>query len=201
MSESSGQAATNTVPPLKGLVLAGGRSRRMGRDKAYLEHGDDTQLGYAVGLLQSVAPQVFVSARADQARDPERARFQQIIDRYDDLGPIAGILSAMDSDPQAAWLVLACDLPNVTPATLAALLAAREPGRPFTAFRSSENDLPEPLCAIYEPLARPLLDAFVADGLACPRKIMIRSDTRLIAQPDPRALHNVNTPEDLEATR
>lgn len=186
-----------TTPGLKGLVLAGGRSRRMGRDKARLRHGDETQLGYAVGLLESSLPDVYVSARAEQARDPERARFALIIDRYDDLGPVAGILSAMDHDPQAAWLVLACDLPNVTPATLAALLAARDPARPFTAFRSSSNDLPEPLCAIYEPRARPLIDAYVDEGFACPRKMMIRSDTALIAQPDPRSLDNVNTPDDL----
>lgn len=186
------------TPALKGLVLAGGRSRRMGRDKAHLRHGDDSQLAFAVRLLATFVPRVYVSTRAAQASDPERARFPQIVDRYDDMGPIAGVLSAMDSDPQAAWLVVACDLPNLTAATLETLLAARDPARPFTAFKSSVNDLPEPLCAVYEPGARPLLDEFVAAGIACPRKMMIRSDTLLLAQPDPRALHNVNTPADLE---
>ncbi len=192
------EGTATVAPVLNGLVLAGGRSRRMGNDKAHLRHGDDTQLAFAVRLLEACVPRVFVSTRAEQADDPERARFALIVDRYDDLGPVAGILSAMDSDPQAAWLVLACDLPNVTAATLAALLAARDPARPFTAFRSSVDDLPEPLCAVYEPAARPLLDDYVAAGIACPRKIMIRADTRLVVQPDPRALHNVNTPADLE---
>lgn len=186
--------------PLYGLVLAGGRSRRMGRDKAHLRHGEESQLARAVRLLGYVAEPVYVSARADQAADPERARFAQIVDRYEDLGPIAGILSAFDHAPDAAWLVLACDLPNVDEETLATLIAARDPGRPFTAYRSSSNDLPEPLCAIWEPGSRELVDAFVADGIACPRKMMIRSDTRLIAQPDPRMLDNVNTPEDLGAS-
>lgn len=184
--------------PLKGLVLAGGQSRRMGSDKARLRHGEDTQLAFAVRLLGEAVDEVFVSTRPEQEDDPERARFRRIVDRYDDLGPVAGILSAFDADPDAAWLVLACDLPRVTPATIAALLAGRDRTRPFTAFRSSVNGLPEPLCAIWEPAARPLVDAFVAEGLRCPRKMMIRAEAALLDQPDPDSLDNVNTREDLE---
>lgn len=186
---------------LLGLVLAGGQSRRMGRDKALLRHGGESQLAWAVRMLSPFAGRVFVSTRAGQRDDPERARFDCIVDRYDDLGPAAGILSAFDHDPDAAWLVLACDLPNVDRATLEALIAGRDPARPFTAFRSSTNDLPEPLCAIYEPAARALIARFADDGVSCPRKMMINSDTRLLTQPDPRALDNVNTPADLGRSR
>lgn len=186
----------NEIPVLFGLVLAGGESRRMGSDKALLQRGTETQLDYAVRIVSAVVDQVFVSARRSQA-DAVRAKHALIIDHYENLGPVAGILSAMDHEPQVAWLVLACDLPNVTPDTLLALLAGRESHHPFTAFRSSHNDLPEPLCAIYEPGARQLLDGFVSDGLACPRKIMIRSNTELLVQADPVWLDNVNTPQDL----
>lgn len=186
----------NEIPVLFGLVLAGGESRRMGSDKALLRHGDETQLDYAVRIVSAVVDRAFVSARASQA-DAVRKQYSLINDQYENLGPVAGILSAMDYDPQVAWLVLACDLPNVTQDTLQALVAGRKPHQPFTAFRSSHNDLPEPLCAIYEPGARQLLDGFVHDGIACPRKIMIRSNTRLLVQSDPAWLDNVNTPQDL----
>lgn len=189
----------NETPVLTGLVLAGGESRRMGKDKALLKRGAETQLDYAVRILSAVVDRVFVSARASQDSS-ERTRYPLIVDRYENIGPVAGILSAMDFDPQLAWLVLACDLPNVTEETLQALVAARRPQQPFTAFRSSHNDLPEPLCAVYEPGARQLLDGFVHDGIACPRKIMIRSNTCLLAQADPAWLLNVNTPQDLERT-
>ncbi len=185
--------------PLHGLVLAGGQSRRMGSDKALLQRGAETQLDFAVRLLTGVVPKTWVSARAEQS-GTERARHPLIIDRYDNLGPLAGILSAMDHDPQAAWLVLACDLPNVTPTTLQALVNGRDPGQPFTAFASIHNGLPEPLCAIFEPAARPLLDADVHAGIACPRKIMIRANIELLQQPDPAALDNINTPQDLART-
>ncbi|MBT8085067.1 MAG: NTP transferase domain-containing protein [Woeseia sp.] len=186
----------NEAPPLFGLVLAGGESRRMGVDKALLRHGDESQLDYAVRMVSTVVAETWVSARKSQG-GAERAQYPLILDRYENLGPAAGILSAMDHDPRVAWLVLACDLPNVTASTLRALVAGRAENQPFTAFRSSHNDLPEPLCAIYEPGARQLLDGFIGEGINCPRKVMIRSNTRLLSQPDPASLDNINTPQDL----
>jgi molybdopterin-guanine dinucleotide biosynthesis protein A len=180
-----------------GLVLAGGQSRRMGKDKALLRHNGETQLGRAVRLLQQQLERVFVSARADQAAEPERARFSQIVDRYADLGPLAGILSAMDTEPHAVWLVVACDLPNLDSETIRHLLDERSATQPFTAYRSSFDGLPEPLCAIYNPSARRILNEFVAAGIQCPRKIMMRSDTRLLEARNPRALVNINTPDEL----
>jgi molybdenum cofactor guanylyltransferase len=187
----------NTAEGTCGLVLAGGKSRRMGQDKALLRHNGETQLGLAVRLLQQHLARVFVSARADQSTEPERARFSQIVDRYANLGPLAGILSAMDTDPQAAWLVVACDLPNLDSETICHLLDERSATQPFTAYRSSVDGMPEPLCAIYNPSARRILDEFVAAGIQCPRKIMMRSDTRLLEARNPKALDNINTPDEL----
>lgn len=182
---------------LYGLVLAGGRSQRMGRDKALLERDGRSQLEFAFELLQTVTDRTFVSRRADQDGDPVRRRFPGIVDRYDGIGPVAGILSAFDAHPGVDWLVLACDLPNVDADTLTALVAGRDSERPFTAYRSSYDGLPEPLCAIYGRDSRAIVRAFVDDGVVCPRKILIRSDTALLVQADPSSLDNVNTPDDL----
>ncbi len=183
--------------PVYGLVLAGGQSRRMGRDKAALERDGQSQLDYIFAVLGEVTEKAFVSARASQKDDPVRRRFPQIVDRYDDLGPIAGILSALEARPGVDWLVIACDLPNIDRETLEYLLANRSAEQPFTAFRSSHDGLPEPLCAIYRAGSETLIRRFVAEGIHCPRKMLIRSDTALLEQPDPHALDNVNTPEDL----
>ncbi len=184
--------------PVFGLVLAGGESRRMGQDKATLRRAGQSQLAYVVHLLDELVERVFVSARADQQDDTERSRFEQIVDRYEGLGPVAGILSAMDEYPDVDWLVLACDLPNIDAPTLTNLLQKRSPDRPFSAYRSSYDSLPEPLCAVYTAASSDIVRGFVADGLYCPRKMLIRSDTLLLEQPDPVALDNVNTPDDLE---
>lgn len=185
---------------IKGLVLAGGQSRRMGSDKALLLRDGKSQLERAVELLGEHLAEVFVSARRDQATEPERSRFPLITDRYDDLGPIAGILSAMDSDSQSAWLVLACDLPNVDTGTIGKLIAAYSEKHPFIAYKSTHDSLPEPLCAIFMPSSRKIIDRFVNDGIVCPRKMLIRSDTLQLKQANPKALDNMNSPEDLVGT-
>ena len=183
-----------TVPPLNGLVLAGGRSSRMQRDKAAIEfRAGETQLDAAMRLLEGRVARAFVSVRADQQNDPARARHTAIVDRGDIEGPIAGISAAFARYPDAAWLVLACDLPFLDAHTLDTLIAARSADHDATAFLSSHDGLPEPLCAIYEPRARAALAAQIAAGRNCPRKFLIKAHTRLLDQPNPRALDNVNT--------
>ncbi|MDH3612732.1 MAG: NTP transferase domain-containing protein [Gammaproteobacteria bacterium] len=186
--------------PIYGLVLAGGESRRMGQDKALLVRDGQSQLEHIGALLAGSVDRVFVSVRSEQQDETERSRFTQIADRYYDIGPIAGVLSAMDEYPEVDWLVVACDLPNIDAPTLHYLLDNRSAEQPFTAFRSSHDDLPEPLCAVYQAGSDAIVRQFVNDSVVCPRKILIRSDTRLLEQPNPAALDNVNTPDDLEGS-
>lgn len=190
--------ATNEL--VYGLVLAGGRSKRMGHDKALLRVDGESQLSRAVHLLETFVDRVFVSTRVDQQDEPERSKFQQIVDRYQGLGPLAGIMSAMEEYPNAGWLVIACDLPYVDELTIRYLLDSRSSDHPFTAYKSSIDGQPEPLCAFYSAGTAAIIQAFVEDGLICPRKILIRSDTHLLDQPNPEALDNINTPEDLART-
>lgn len=179
---------------LNGLVLAGGRSTRMQRDKAALEYRPGvTQLDAAMALLEGRVARAFVSVRADQAGDATRGRYPSIADLGDAEGPIAGITAALTREPEAAWLVLACDLPFLDARTLDFLIASRDTARVATAFRSSHDGLPEPLCAIYEPGALAAIRAHIAAGKNCPRKFLISADVKLLDQPDPRALDNVNT--------
>lgn len=189
-----------TNEPIYGLVLAGGESRRMGQDKALLSRDGKSQLAHIVALLDDVVDAVFVSTRAEQQGDAERGRFRQIIDQFDGIGPVAGILSALEEHPLVDWLVVACDLPNIDSETLRFLLENRSRTQLFTAFKSSHDGLPEPLCALYRPGSAAIIEAFIDEGIVCPRKILMRSDTRLLAQPNPRALDNVNTPDDLAAS-
>ncbi len=128
------------APPLYGLVLAGGRSTRMQRDKAALSYQGRNQLDRAMDLLGSCVQQAFVSVRADQRSDPARARYPQVLDACDGLGPIAGIAAAQALQPDAAWLVLACDLPFLEARVLQFLIAASRSGAqsppPFVPIRA-----------------------------------------------------------------
>jgi molybdopterin-guanine dinucleotide biosynthesis protein A len=184
-----------------GLVLAGGRSTRMQRDKAVLEYGGKPQLLAAWELVAAVTERAFVSVRADQRDEPLRAALPQIVDQVAAEGPIAGILSALDLHPDHAWLVVACDLPHLDRATLERLLAERDTTQLATAYRSAWDGLPEPLCAIYEPASRKPLHAFLASGRICPRKFLGGPQVRLIDLADSHALDNVNTPDEYRAAQ
>lgn len=195
------------IPPLHGLVLAGGHSSRMGRDKAALVHADGRTLARRTYdlLREAGCARVALSLRHDQEmpdgfadagpveiiRDPAGAS----------LGPIAGILAGQRLQPGAAWLVVACDLPRLDLATLRNLAASHQPDEPFLAYRSESDGLPEPLCALYGPAALAVLERALADDFRCPRKVLIRNDCRLLAPVTPRALDNANTPEDWENAR
>jgi molybdopterin-guanine dinucleotide biosynthesis protein A len=190
---------TTPARPLYGLLLTGGASRRMGQDKALLNYGDQPQLLAAYALLDAVVAQAFVSVREDQRDEQTRRNLPQIVDQLSDVGPAAGLLAAHARYPEAAWLVLACDLPLLNRDTLDALLAARDALRDATAFASAHDGLPEPLCAIWEPSAIDALASSVAAGRVCPRKNLISINTHLITAVDPRALDNANSPDDREA--
>lgn len=183
--------------PLYGLVLGGGRSERMGTDKASLAyHGGKPQTRRCLDLLEPLCARSFVSCRAEQAGDPAFAGLPQIHDAFLDFGPMGGILSALRAHPGAAFLVIACDLPFLDAATLDALARGRDPQRAATAFAGPQNGLPEPLCAIYEPRAYARALQLLGQGVDCPRKFILNSSSALLAAPDARALRNVNDPGD-----
>jgi molybdopterin-guanine dinucleotide biosynthesis protein A len=185
-----------SLAPVYGLILAGGVSSRMQRDKAALQYGGKTQLDRAFELASRHVARVFVSVRASQTDDPTRAQRPMIVDSVAGDGPTVGIRSALAAYPEVAWLVLACDLPFLSDAALSQLLRERDAARVATAYRSAHDGLPEPLCAIWEPAAATALAAYQAGGGHCPRKFLIRHATHLLEPLDRRALDNVNTPEE-----
>jgi molybdenum cofactor guanylyltransferase len=185
-----------SIGPVFGLILAGGASKRMQRDKAALKYRGKTQLERAFELARRHVDKVFVSVRANQTSDPTRAPLPMIVDSGEGEGPIVGIRSALAAYPEAAWLVLACDLPFLSDAAIEGLLRRRDPSVLATAYKSAHDGLPEPLCAIWEPVAARVLAEYQAGGGQCPRKFLIRHGAHLIDPLDPRALDNVNTPEE-----
>lgn len=187
------------TPPLNGLVLIGGKSTRMNKDKSKLVYHDNLpQHEYLTNLLAGYCENVFVSAR-DEAQAAEYNN-DVITDKFIGLGPYGGILSAMQSNPNSAWLVVAVDLPYLDEATISNLVTNRNTSKAATCFIDPKNEFPEPLITIWEPRAYPILLEFLAKGYSCPRKALINSDVEVIFERDVKALTNVNTPEELEET-
>jgi molybdopterin-guanine dinucleotide biosynthesis protein A len=183
---------------LRGVVVAGGRSTRFGRDKAALIVAGQSLLERAVATLSTVVSEVRIAVRADQMSDSLRRRFTPLADIAEDIGPAAGILAAHRWCPDAAWLVLACDMPRVTPDMLALLVSHRDATGPATAFRTPADGMPEPLCAIYEPatLAR-FRRQVETGGNPSPRSWLVAEQAVLLDAPGADALKSINTPDDL----
>ncbi len=167
----------------------------MGRDKAAIDYHDMPQSRYCLALLAPFCAQVFLSNRAEQADDPGHAGLPQIHDRYLGIGPLGGVLSAFETDPKAAWLVLACDMPRVDSRVIRTLLAGRNPQKHATAYRMAAGFF-EPLCAVYEPAALPSLQAAMRAGQTGLRHILETLAVQAISPDDERLLGSINSSGD-----
>lgn len=187
------------VPKVKALILAGGKSTRMNEDKSQLKyHGDLSQEVYLASMCAELGLEAYISKSAN-AEVEEIDTYKVIKDRYVDMGPHGAILSAFLHDPEAAWLVLACDLPYITKESISQLLQSRSLKHYATAFKLEQNPFPEPLIAIYEPhIYRRMLD-FLAMGYACPRKVLINSEVSHVIIQDAQIAFNANTQDEKSA--
>jgi molybdopterin-guanine dinucleotide biosynthesis protein A len=187
-------------PVLNGLVLAGGKSMRMGYDKGTVNWFGKEQRYHVADMLKPLCNEVFISCRTDQ-KQQINVNYNVLEDTFTGLGPFGAILSAFREQPDSAWLVVACDLPLLETDTFKFLISQRNISAIATAFNSPDNEFPEPLITIWEPKSYLVLLEFLAQGYSCPRKVLINSDTHLVQAPNTDALTNVNTPEDLEKVK
>jgi len=187
------------VPPVFGLLLAGGRSRRFGRDKAGIEVDGQVLLARIFALIDRVCDQVYVSVRVDQADEALRKQHKLIFDLQPELGPAGGILAAHAHSPDAAWLVTACDMPLLDEASIRRLIESRRADKAGTSYRSPLHGGPEPLCAIWEPATlKRFRQRVESGGGLSPRAMLADVEIELIAAADVRVLANVNTQADFD---
>jgi molybdopterin-guanine dinucleotide biosynthesis protein A len=194
------------MPPAEavGFVVAGGASRRMGRDKALLPWGQATLLDHAVARLREVCAEVRILC-GPKPRYAERGVALEL-DVVEHAGALGGVLSGLRRlKPRGAGVFLAVDLPLVTPALLSHLLRL---GEGFDAVVPRSPDGPEPLCAIYRESCRPAIERTLAAGdpkmTAFWPEVRVREATaaELERFGDPAVLfRNVNAPEDYAGLR
>lgn len=184
------------IAPLHGLVLAGGQSVRMGKDKGLLDYFGKSQRVYSMEMLEKLNLKTFLSVRKEQRLDLR----QRIEDTFIGLGPFGAICSAFRFDPNAAYLVLATDLPYADEKLIRHLIEQRDPSKIATALKGKRKEFPEPLITIWEPKAYPILLQFLAQGISCPRKVLINSDVKLV-EVDDEYIFNVNTPEEFSQAK
>jgi molybdopterin-guanine dinucleotide biosynthesis protein A len=188
-------------PNICGLVLAGGKSTRMGTDKSVIEWHGKQQRFHMADMLQVFFDEVYISCRAEQQTEILGNGYEAMPDSFEGMGPYGAILSAFKFNPNSAWLIVACDLPLISEEVLRYLIEMRNPDKVATTFRSPFDNLPEPLITIWEPRSHKILLSRMEEGKTCPRKALLNSDVKVIEPPDGDALFNANTPEDLKRVK
>jgi molybdopterin-guanine dinucleotide biosynthesis protein A len=172
--------------PLYGLVLAGGYSRRMGRDKGLLPIGNLPAREHTARLLESCCDRVFLSLRPDQPAFPSAhehatnaALTRPVIpDQFPGEGPLGALHSAFAAFPGMDWFVLPCDLPNMTGAWLRELAASWQGYGTATRvpdvllFRHPDRPMPEPLCGIWAAWNAPLLASQFHQGERAVKRLL-----------------------------
>ena len=182
------------------VILAGGLSRRMGRDKAALPAGDGTLIEHLARRLAPVVDETIVAGGS--MRPPiEGARF--VPDHHPGLGPLAGVLAGLTAARQPLVWVVGCDLPDVEPALGRLLLAL---AGDYDAVVPRPEDQPEGVCALYVRELAPRIGALLDAGDRSIKSLLDRSTVRYVASdelravdPGLRSFRNINTPADYEA--
>lgn len=183
---------------LNGLVLAGGRSSRMGQDKSLIQYYDVSQREYLFTMLGNFCTTVYTSFKSLKGIP---AHLNPLQDRFDFEGPLNGILTAFSHDPHVAWLTVPVDMPLIDVEAISYLLSKRDTNKVATCFFDSDGKNPEPLVTIWEPKSYPLLLDFFKAGRVSPRDFLKHEKTNIIEIPDRRVLMNINNPEGLEKFR
>ncbi|HIP82004.1 MAG TPA: molybdenum cofactor guanylyltransferase [Desulfocapsa sulfexigens] len=184
--------------PLRACLLIGGRSSRMGRPKHLIKGSNGlTWIENSVCLLKPFTQDIVLSGAGDV---PDvLSSLTRIPDVPDVQGPLTGILAAMRWNPDSCWLLLACDMPNISPEALKWLLSKRTPDSWGTVPRLKEDGFVEPLLAVYEPQAKEYLEELRSSG--CLRISMVARRSKIATPVVPkelcRAWSNINTPDEL----
>ncbi len=186
-----------------GFAVAGGRSRRMGQDKAELPWGATDLLGHALARLRTVVDDVRILSGPERRFSDRGVPVE--VDPAPDLGPLGGLVAALEAAPGGDVLLLGVDLPLIRPALLARLIELA-PG--FDAVVPVSARGPEPLCALYgaacrEPVCRRVTSGDLKMTAFWPDvRVRELGPDALAAFGDPDELFlNVNAPGDYERAR
>jgi len=191
---------------ITGVLLAGGKSSRMGKDKRFLELDGASLFQRVLSVLGSTFPEVLVSV-ADPLPESLQSSHQSIEDLMPGCGSMGGLYSGLKSASHTRVFVVACDMPLLNPAVIEKFVSLG--GHADIVMTQSPHG-PQPMHALYSKRCLSYLEAFMADGRLSIQGLLEVSEltTRLVSEDDFRSIDphllsflNLNTPADLEFAR
>jgi len=186
-----------------GVLLAGGKSRRMGEDKRYLVVGEQTLLERGVGVLRSMFHEVLVVIAQDSAPLDIDARV--VRDLVPDCGSLGGIYTGLIQATSPYIFTVACDMPFLNQAVITQFTTRRDTADIVMARLATRL---HPMHALYGKGCLPAMEQMIVARQLKIQELVSHASLRvqyvteadlLSIDPSWRSFHNVNTPEDLEA--
>lgn len=156
---------TMDLKPPVGIVLCGGQSVRMGRDKAFIVYHQLPQYAYVAEMMKGCCDQVYISCKPNQSIQISQ-QHNILLDNatFENAGPMTGLLSVLNQLPSTALLVMGCDYPMFTEADMKSLIDARSTDFDCVCYHNSDSGFDEPLLAVYEKQCASLLLEFYQNG-------------------------------------
>ena len=187
-----------------GVILAGGLSRRLGRDKALVSISDQPLIQRVIERVEQLSQEIVVVV-ADQNRAadlPLAKEHRVVLDRYPGTGSLGGIFSGLDAASNGWTLVVACDMPFLNLALLRRMMALTEDADAVVPLIDGR---PEPTHALYSKACLPFIEPRLISGDLKISGFYDQVRVRYLSEEDVAALDpeflsffNVNTPEDLD---
>jgi molybdopterin-guanine dinucleotide biosynthesis protein A len=191
-------------PDLTAFILAGGKSTRMGTDKAFVKYGGRTLLARVLELARSIAPRVFIVGSREKF-----APFAPVVeDIFRECGPLGGIHAALKTSSTELNLMLAVDTPFISSAFLQYLISRAQGAHEATVIVPRSGGRRQPLCAIYRREFADVAEIALRAGQNRIDRLFDGVQTRMLEQEEleaagfsPALFRNLNTPEELEAEK
>ncbi len=182
---------------ITGIILAGGKSTRMGTDKALLEINGETLLSHAVKLCRSVCTQVLISSNSI---DHEIEGIKRIPDEIKECGPMGGIYSCLKHAENKWSFVISVDAAFVTPEFVSFLVSRAN--NKYDAVVPVHKKGKEPLIALYNKSTLPFFKKNLEAGNYKMHFLLENLKTNFVdsnqwVEQNPHLFHNINSPEDL----
>jgi hypothetical protein len=186
---------------LKGLILCGGNSSRMGTDKAFLQYHQKEQYKYIASLFINLNIPVLISCNESQQEKISNDYVALIDDEeYKNNGPISGLLTAFKNYHEDSFILLGCDYPLIQQHHIDTLFSLSGYGFDAVCFvRQSNTSLHEPLITFYSNAFKEKLLASFQQGKSSIKRILSEVNTLKIITEDEDFLKSFDTPQDFHS--
>jgi molybdenum cofactor guanylyltransferase len=176
-----------------GILLCGGKSQRMGTDKALLKLNRQPMLLYPLKILQQWCNEILISSNNDQLNF---LGYPVIADEIKDIGPMGGLYSCIKQSTNPYSLLLACDMPLITGELLEKMIPQNER---YDVIAPMANGRAEPLYALYHKHIIKKIEQHIFSNTFALQKLLSDLNVHYVkASADINELFNANTPHELE---